>query len=436
MTYAEAVDYLHIASGRGSRLGLERVTELCRLLGDPQEKLRVIHVAGTNGKGSFGAMLSAILDKSGIRTGWFSSPALTGYTDHFRIGGECISEERFGVLIGEVSALAETMEDKPTEFEVIAAAAYLLFLQEHCDICIIECGMGGDTDATNVISSPLLSVITNVQLDHSGFIGNTIAEIAGHKAGIIKAGRPVLFGGSDPEALEVISAAALEKGAPLYRPDSKKLRLESANIYGSCYVWDTGDGTVCLRTKLVGAYQYENILNVMAVVELLRLGGISVSYEKAVQALSDVSWHGRFELLRRKPVVMFDGAHNPDGMRSAAETIKRCFPSGKTVIVLGVMADKDYRLYAEMLEDVAEAVLTVAPDNPRALPAEELAEVLSSAGITAAPCKSVDEAVQRALAIADATGRDVVALGSLYMYREFTEALDRHLPAQEYDPWL
>lgn len=424
MTYEEAADYLKTAALRGSRLGLERVTGLCRLLGSPQDSLEVIHVAGTNGKGSFGAMLSAILTASGIKTGWFSSPALTGYTDHYRIGGECITEERFAELIDEVSGFAESMEDKPTEFEILAAAAYLLFRQENCGICIAECGMGGDTDATNVISSPLLSVITNVQHDHSGFLGSTIPEIAAHKAGIIKEGCPVIFGGSDREALDVVRRTASRKNAPLYLPDRDSLKVIKRDIYGTDYVWTSGNGSMTIKTGLTGEYQYSNLLNVLTAAELLRKNGTEIPDAVIADSLGMVRWHGRFEVLSRSPLVIFDGAHNPDGMRSAVKTMENCFGEQKAVIVMGVMADKDYRLYGEMLTGRAERIFTVTPDNPRALAADALADALCGMGLTAVPCTSVKEGTELALKAAGLSGAPVVALGSLYMYREFTEALD------------
>ena len=435
MDFEEAKEYLKTASGRGRRLGLERVTELCRLLGDPQDSINTIHIAGTNGKGSLGAMLSAMLCEAGYRTGWFSSPALTDVTDLFRISGETVSRERFAEVITEVAEKAESMEDKPTEYEILAAAAYTLFRREKCDINIIECCMGGDTDCTNVIKAPALSVITNVQKDHTDFLGSTIREIAAHKAGIIKTGCPVLFGGRDQDALEVISAAAYEKGALLYLPDRKQLTSTGFKNYKEprdTYIWTYRNTELLIRLPLIGAYQYENLLCAMTAVEILRLRGLKIPKEAVVGGLSRIKWHGRFEKLRDKPKVYFDGAHNPDGLALAVKTIEeRLTGEDGVIMVMGVMADKDYRLYADIIRSALGLVLTVRPDNPRALPAEELAEALRAGGIASSPCGSMDEAVERALALAKATGMPVVALGSLYMYREFTEALDRHFPVQE-----
>ena len=295
--------------------------------------------------------------------------------------------------------------------------------------------MGGDTDSTNVIKSPVLSVITNVQKDHEAFLGGTVSEIAGHKAGIIKQGRPVLFGGDDPAALDVVSRAAFEKGAPMYRPDSEQLVSCNCFSEGISFQWKDGEeiqGFVC---SLIGTYQRGNILNAMTAVEILRMEGFTIPCDRIAGALRCLKWPGRFELLRRDPKIFFDGAHNPDGIREVVNTMDAWCYRKKAVMVMGVMADKDYRLYGEMLADKAELVLTVKPDNPRSLPAEELAEALGEAGISAVPCGSFDEAVKRAVSVSRATDLPVIALGSLYMYREFTEALDKYLPEPKEDLW-
>lgn len=418
--YDEALEYLNIAAQRGSRLGLERITELCRLLRDPQEKIKTIHVAGTNGKGSFSAMLSHILRSAGYTAGSFSSPALTGVTDSFRINCREISENVFAWVMADVIPCCEAMQDKPTEFEVLTAAAYELFRRMDCDIAIVECGMGGDTDSTNVITSPLLSVITNVALDHTSFLGESVRDIAKHKSGIIKPGRPVLYGGNDTEAFEVISSEANEKNAPFSVTDNTRILRVSSDIYGTELEFD-GFGKVCV--PLTGTYQTGNIANVLTAVELLRREGLDIPDEAVRDGLADTSWHGRFELLRRKPCVIFDGAHNPDGIRHAAESIRLYFGGRKTALLIGVMADKEYELYPEMLGGLIDCVFTVKPDNPRALDSERLAEVFSQKGITAYSFTELRRGARQAISYAKERNIPLVALGSLYMYKEFTEAL-------------
>jgi dihydrofolate synthase/folylpolyglutamate synthase len=418
MTFAEAEECLKEAASRGSVLGLDRVKKLLRLLGDPQEKLRIIHISGTNGKGSFAAMLSSVLRCSGLRTGSFCSPAMTGVTDSYRINGIEITKERFAELIGSIKPVIDTMTEKPTEFEVIAAAAYLLFVQENCDVAVVECGMGGDGDATNVMNAPLLSVITNVALDHCGFLGDTTAEIADHKAGIIKHGCPVYFGGSDSDALRVIRERAEQQSAPLTLFDDSPLSDVTYSLEGISFRWRGEIFTV----PLCGTYQRENIVNVMRCTELLKDAGLPLGTDSIRRGLAETVWQGRFEVLRREPYVIYDGAHNPDGIIRAAESIRTYF-AGRVVLLIGVMADKDYRLYADMLGGLIDKAFTVIPDNPRALDSAALAKVFTDKGIAAESFGHLPDGVAAAYSRAKETGLPLVALGSLYMYREFTEAL-------------
>ena len=421
MNINEAKDYLKLASRRGARLGLERVRELVHRLGDPQNRVQVIHIAGTNGKGSVGAMLAAVLHAAGMRTGHFASPALCAVNDYFRIDGETVSDGQLAAVLTDVQTEAERMDDPPTEFEILAAAAYLLFAQTGCEIAVAECCMGGDTDCTNVIERPVLSIITNIRRDHCAFLGETIAEIAAHKAGIIKAGCPVLSGCRNPEAQRVIEAyaekmaAPLETRQPLVKDASfslKGTRLETA-----------GFGRLFL--PLAGLYQPDNAALVLQAVGMLRRQGINIP-DAAVQAgFYACKWHGRFELLRRDPAVLFDGAHNPDGMRKTADSLAYYFGANKDlVIVTGVMADKEYAGYPALLRPLAAEVCTVTPDNPRALPAAQLRDVFAAEGIPARAFDTVTDAVRYACE----TGKTVVGLGSLYLYPAFLAAVDAVFP--------
>ena len=419
MTYNEAKEYLKAASAKGSILGLERVVELLHLMGDPQDKVKVIHVAGTNGKGSFGAMMTSVLREAGYKTGGFSSPAITDITDSYRINGTEISQEKFTELIGWAAELCEKMDEKPTEFEIMAAAAYELFYREGCDIAVIECGMGGDTDATNVVNKPVLSVITNVQSDHCKFLGNTIAEIAAHKAGIIKEGCPVFFGGDDAEAFEVVSAKAREVGAPFRFMDYSDVSGVRFSLDGMEF--DYKDKLY--KVPLLGVYQLNNALNVIFCSEILTKKGYNIDYGDIRCGLAKTEWHGRFEMLRRDPYVIFDGAHNPDGIRFASESIERYFGRKKVAMLIGVMADKDYRLYSEMLGNHAAKVFTVKPDNPRALDSASLAKVFSEKNISAESFDVLADGVKSAYEYAKSRNIPLIALGSLYMYREFNEVL-------------
>ena len=295
MNYTEALAYMKKAAERGSVLGLSRVTELLHIMGDPQDRVRTVHISGTNGKGSFGAMLTAVLKSSGYKVGGFSSPAITSVTDSFRIGGEEISQQDFADLIGDIAPICESMEEKPTEFEVLTAAAFELFVRRGCEIAVVECGMGGDLDSTNVIKAPVLSVITNVQKDHSALLGDTVAEIASHKAGIIKQGRPVYFGGDSEEAYEIIADRAKAMGAELFLPDYSRFSWSE-----DCCTTDGADIVFegeKLHIPLLGTYQFINAVNVLSCVEILRHQGLSIPPDAVKSGLAEVKWHGRFEVL-------------------------------------------------------------------------------------------------------------------------------------------
>ena len=421
MTYNEAKEYLKAASAKGSILGLERVVELLHLMGDPQDKLKVIHVTGTNGKGSFGAMMTSVLREAGYKTGGFSSPAITDITDSYRINGNEISQEQFAELISDIAVFCEKMDEKPTEFEIMAAAAYELFKRENCDIAVIECGMGGDTDATNVISEPVLSVITNVQSDHCKYLGNTIAEIAEHKAGIIKPGCPVFFGGDDAEAFDVVSKKVREVGVPFRFMDYSEVSRVRFSLEGMEFYFKEK----LYKVPLLGVYQLNNALHVLFCTEMLIKKGYNIDYGDIRRGLAQTEWHGRFEVLRKEPYVIFDGAHNPEGIRFAAESIERYFGRKKVAMLIGVMADKDYRLYSEILGCYAEKVFTVRPDNPRALDSATLAGVFAEKKINVKSFEVLEDGVKAAYDFAKSRNIPLIALGSLYMYREFNEVLKK-----------
>ena len=402
-----------------SILGLSRITELLKAMNDPQNAVRTVHVAGTNGKGSFCAMLASILKEAGYRVGSFTSPALCGAASAIRIDGEELDPEELEKVLGEIAPFAEAMEDKPTEFEVLTAAAFEIFAREDCGIAVVECGLGGDGDSTNVIAHPVLSVITNVQFDHTDRLGATLAEIASHKAGIIKPGRPVLFGGTSDEAYEVVKKKAEECGSKLYRTDHSRLTVLSQSIDGTRISF-SGAGEYDLA--LIGAYQAENAANVLTAVDLLRGENVRISDEAVRLGLENVRWPARFEVLSRDPLVVFDGAHNPDGVKLASCTMSALFPQ-KAVLLMGVMADKDYAKYPELLRENAEKVFCVRPDNPRSLEADKLAGTFMSAGVPAESFGDFGEGVKAALAFARERDLPLAAMGTLYMYRQFLSSL-------------
>lgn len=412
MTYKEAIDYLAFTSKRGSCLGLSRITQLLERLGNPHKNVKFIHVTGTNGKGSVTKMLSCILDAQGYKTGLFSSPFVTRVNESIQLDGGEISDSEFAELIGNIMPVAEAMDEPPTEFEITTAAAFEYFSKKNCDVAVIECGLGGDMDSTNVIEAPLLSVITNVEADHSAFLGDTIAEIAAHKAGIIKKGCPVLFGGNSMEALEVISEKAIN--SKIFTVDYSRLSNISCTLSGSTFNF----GEQNFSLSMLGIYQPYNAAIAISAVEILRKNGLDISNKAVYEGLKSARLNGRFELIKENPIVIFDGSHNPHGVNAAIESITNYF-DGKVVLLMGVMADKEYPEMVKTLSEVAAKAFTVKPKNPRALDSILLADEFIRNGVDAEFSTELSAEVEKALTYAEKHQLPLIALGSLYMYSEF-----------------
>ncbi|MBQ8357833.1 MAG: bifunctional folylpolyglutamate synthase/dihydrofolate synthase [Clostridia bacterium] len=421
MTYQEALEYIHSVTWKGSRPGLSRITELLEKLGNPQDRLKFIHVAGTNGKGSFCAMTESILRAAGYKTGLFVSPYIKEFNERICVSGAPIGNEELAEATAIVRPVADSMADAPTEFELITAIGFVHFVRAKCDIVVLETGMGGRLDSTNVIAPPLLTVITGIAMDHMAFLGDTVEKIAAEKAGIIKKGTPVLWGGRDAAARRVIAQRAEAVGVPMVATEDTPLTVREMTLSGT--VADYGDWKN-VHLPLLGSYQPRNLANVLAAVPLLRQAGLTVSDEAVRAGLSAVRWHGRFEKLSEKPLILSDGAHNPEGVDAAVDSIKAYFGNQKVLLLSGVMADKDYRGMVATLAPVAAEVFTLTPNNPRSLPAADFAAAFREAGVPATGYDTVPQAVAAAVARAEETGRPLISLGSLYMYCEVTDALD------------
>ena len=418
MTIEETMAYIHATEWQGSRPGLSRIRELCHALGDPQKKLRCIHVAGTNGKGSTSAMLAAILRASGYRTALFTSPYIYRFGERMQIGGVPIPDGALCRIMDKVRPHADAMADKPTELELITAAAFLWFLEEGVDVAVIEVGLGGRLDATNVIEDPLLSVVTGISLDHTAILGDTVEAIAHEKAGIFKAGAPVAVGDVTPAVRGVLASEAAEQGCAIEFLDADRIRVHDVTPHGTCFSYSDWEDVMI---PFAATYQPKNAALVLLAVEALRNAGLELP-EKAVRhGLANVFWPARFEYFRHAPDVVFDGSHNPEGIAAAAESIRRLY-HGKILLLTGVMRDKDYRAMIETLAPLCERVLCVRPDNPRALPAEELSEAWRTGGAEAEAYPDVRSAMEEGLALARRLRLPLFILGSLYLYREALDA--------------
>ncbi len=413
MTYQEALAYIHSVNWTFCKPGLARITALCEALGNPQDDLRCIHVAGTNGKGSFCAMTASILQAAGYRTGLFTSPYIKVFNERMMVDGEMISDEELAELTAYVRPVADAMADKPTEFELITAIAFLYFKRHNCDVVVLETGMGGRLDATNLISTPLLAVITGIALDHTAFLGDTVEQIAAEKAGIIKDGCPVLYGGEDAVAERIIAHTAKTKTAPYRQVNRESLRVLSADWEGTRFSYG---GYEELALSLLGLYQPHNAATVLTAVSMLNEQGLTIPSDAVRQGLATVCWPGRFEVLSRRPLVIFDGAHNAEGIAAAVESVRYYFADRKVYVLTGVLQDKDYHAIAHSLAQVACRAFVLTPDNPRALAGETYAALLNSLGVAAEAYGSVAEAFAAARAAAEADGLPLLCLGSLYTY--------------------
>lgn len=410
MTVNEALTYIHSVSWKGSVPGLSRTRELLRRMGDPQEKLKFIHIAGTNGKGSTASMLASIFRAAGYCTGLYTSPYITCFNERMQVNGVMISDEELAEITEFVRPHAEAMEDHPTEFELVTAIAMEYFARHRCDIVSLEVGLGGELDSTNVIPVPEVSVICNIGLDHTEVLGETLEEIAEAKAGIIKGGDAVIYRGS-ADVEHVFERRCAETNTRLHRADFADLRLISRSFAGQ--VFDCGS-RARMELPLLGEHQLKNAAVVLAAVDALTAKGWRVSEEQLRTGLRMVSWPGRFELLRSEPLFFVDGGHNPQCMEALVRNIQDYLPDRPLTALTGVMADKDYLDMYRLVDPYIARYVAVTPSNPRALPARELAAQLARFGKPVTACETVEEGVRTAIA---QTGAEEAALafGSLYM---------------------
>ena len=421
MTYDEALKYIHGVSNFFCKPGLDRIRELCYGLGNPQNELKFIHVTGTNGKGSVCSMLDSVLREGGYKVGLFTSPYVREFNERMRINGENIPNSRLAELTEKVRAVAKKMEDRPTEFELITAIAFQYFNEEKCDVVVLEVGMGGRLDATNIICSSLLQIITGVAIDHAAFLGDTIEKIAGEKAGIIKENSVAIWGGDNSFAEAVIESECENKQTILCKTDYSRLSIDSADLTGTVFNYKSRKD---LKITLLGSYQPRNAAIVLDAIDNLSGIGLRVSEEAIREGLAKAVWHARFEIISKNPLIIFDGAHNPQGVDAAVKSIKDYFGKEKVIIISGVLRDKDYNYISSSISRVADTVYTITPSNPRALSAIEYAECIKKHGASAIPCDSMASAVSLAKKSAIDGGKAICCLGSLYTYSEVVDLID------------
>jgi dihydrofolate synthase/folylpolyglutamate synthase len=434
MNYPETISYLHsLTDYEKTRIGrytadtfdLSRVERLLEALGDPHERFASVHVAGTKGKGSTAAMIEAVLRPAGYRTGFYISPHLHTFRERIQVGGQKIAREEVVALAEEVRPHVERIPGVTT-FEAITAIGFLYFARKAVDIAVIEVGLGGRLDATNVLV-PELAVISSISLDHTYLLGDTLAEIAFEKAGIIKPGIPVVSAPQHPEATGVLERVSRERGAPLvqvgrdweYKPGQASLDGQSFSVRG------TGENGSALSGEywipLLGRHQVENAASAIAAVDSLRNQGYSISVTSARDGLRDVYWPGRLEILSLEPLVVVDCAHNPYSMQVLCEALEEWFPEKRWVLVFGASADKDIAGMLKVLLPISEYVIVTRSRHPRGAAPTELADMAVRAGGGAEVSVNVNKAIDRGLAMMD-SGSGLLVTGSIFVVAEAREA--------------
>ena len=415
-----ALNYIHGLYRKGTKPGLERIGLLLGKLGDPHKKLKFIHVAGTNGKGSTASMTASILTRSGYKAGLFTSPYIYRFNERIQIDGQQISDGDVIRLTGKVRALAQTMPEPPTEFDFVTAMAMVYFLEQNCDIVVLEVGVGGALDATNIIPAPEVAVVTNIGLDHTELLGNTLAEIASVKAGIVKKGCRAVFYPGTPEVEAVYRAVCTQKNVSCTIADFSGIQLRQHGLEGQ--VFDYGE-LKQIHLPLLGAHQLCNAAVVLSVVaQLQQKGWHRITGETVKDGIRQVSWPGRFEIVGHNPLFIIDGGHNPQCIEALVENIKDYLADRKIVVLAGVLADKDYGDMFRPVMPYAREFVCITPDNPRKMAAADLAAHLRQAGAEATPCESVEEGVALAKSLAGEDGV-VLSFGSLYSIGDVRNAL-------------
>ena len=420
MTYKEAIEYKDSTIQYGSVPGLDSIKNLMQRLGNPQDSLRFIHIAGTNGKGSVSAFLSSVLRKAGYKTGSYNSPPVYTYREFARVNGRNISEANYAKYMESVANVAEAMVADglahPTVFEIETALALLFFAESNCQVVVLEAGMGGAGDATNLIKTTDLAILTSISMDHADYLGHTLEEIATQKAGIIKPGCRVVMMGIEKKSVLDAIIRQCKKADALYTvaepTEAYKVKHAFPQQVFSYKQYQK------IKISLQGSYQIDNAVLAINAVEQLRQTGYQISDVAMRQGLAEAVWPGRFDIVSKKPLMIVDGAHNEDAARRLAESIELYFTNRRIIYIMGVLKDKEYEKICELTAGYAADIITVAtPHNQRALPALILAETVRKFHERVTAADSVEEAVELALLLAamPSDGREpvIIAFGSL-----------------------
>lgn len=412
--YTRSLSYIHSLLKFGTRPGLERVSALLDELGRPQDKLKFVHVAGTNGKGSFCTMMSEILKSAGYKTGLFTSPYVFDFRERIQINGEMISEEELCEIIADVKAAAEKiakMDLQPTEFEFITAAALKYFADKNCDVVVLEVGLGGRLDSTNIIKTPLLSAIMSISLDHMAVLGDTVEEIAAEKSGIIKEnGVTVCFSRQDEKAEKIIRKTAEEKGNVYIKSSPEDIKVLSCDLSGTKAVYKDME----IFIPLIGEHQVYNAQTAVDAALALNDRNLSISPENIIDGISKARIPARTELFGKNPLTILDGAHNREGVEALLSNLNKFLKGRKLTVIMGMMEDKEYAFAADEISKLAKTFTATLPSNPRAVSPEVLAEIAEKNCSDVFICENPAEAYRE---IYEKAQKDDIILvcGSLYL---------------------
>lgn len=421
MNYEEAMKYIHGTLKFGSELGLDSIGKLLEYMGNPQKKLKYVHVAGTNGKGSTTSFISNILTNSGYKTGIFTSPYIQRFTERIKIDDKEIEPDELTEIIEFVKSKIDFMINEglehPTEFEIITAVAFEYFYRKNCDIVVLEVGLGGRYDSTNIIDCPEVGVITTISLDHTDRLGKTIAEIAYQKAGIIKKNSDTVIYPQKPEAEQVFEEVCKTQNSNLHKSCFDTLKLIEYSIDGQLFNYKNYKN---LNIKLLGDHQLFNAALAIDACELLAKKGYNINYNNIIEGLSKTSWPGRLEIINKNPLILIDGAHNFEGGQALNAALDKYFADKNKIFIVGFLRDKDYRKTMEMLSKKAKLIITVTPNNERALKSNELANVLKQYSSNVKDGITLGNSLK--LAYKDVDENSIICVfGSLYMIGEIRE---------------
>lgn len=427
MKYTECLEYINlINSKKGISLGLDNIRILCDKLGNPQNELKFVHIAGTNGKGSTLAFISTILKESGYKVGRYVSPTIRDYRERIQINEKLISMKDIGVYMELVKKACDSMVDEgynqPTAFEIETALAFLYFKEKACDIVVLETGMGGITDATNIISTTILSVLVSISMDHMQYLGDTLSKITEKKCGIIKEGIPVVSANQQEEAQNTIISFCNKKGCRIDFVDNKKIKKHSFKPDKQTFCYEGEKYEISLG----GVWQSENASLAITAAKILQneCGFIKINDRSIHKGLSNAKWPARFQIISKKPMFIIDGAHNDDAAKRLRESIDAYFGNKTKIYIVGMFRDKETEKVVEQIVNDGAIVFTCAtPNNPRALSSVEMADIVKKYNRNVTSCDSIEEAVEFSTAIAD-NNSVIIAFGSLAYLGKIIDIFD------------